>query len=95
MMNQSVIKRSGQFWKFALAVVVMLIGSFAPLYPPLGISWTWGTVILIGAYALALLAIRCGKCNSKWLWEAAMDARLYGPLFKSASCPACKHEFGR
>ena len=47
MLKQSVITKSGQLWKLAVAVVVLLVGSFAPLYPVTGISWTSGTVIVV------------------------------------------------
>jgi hypothetical protein len=93
MLNNSVISRSGQTWKLLAAILALLIGSFAPLYPELGISWTAGTVLAFAGYGFGLIAIRCSKCRSMWFWEAAKDAGLYGPLFKKPACPVCKHPF--
>ena len=94
MFKNSVITQSGQLWKLILGVVALLEGSIAPLFPETGISMTAGTVIAILGYAFSLLLIRCKSCNSMWLWEAAKDAGWYGPLFKTAECPACKHNYG-
>ena len=90
MLEKSVVRRSGQLWKLVLAVICLMVGSFAPVYPETGISWTAGTIIAIGGYLFGLVAIRCGQCNSRWFWEAAKDAGLYGPLFKSSECPDCE-----
>jgi len=94
MFKQSVITRSGQLWKLTVAVLALLVGSFAPLYPVAGISWTVGTVIAIVGYLFGMLAIHCKGCRKLWFWEAAKDVGLYGPLFKQSVCPNCGHEFG-
>lgn len=94
MLKQSVITKSGQLWKLSVAVLALLVGSFAPLYPVTGISWTAGTVIAIVGYLFGMLAIRCKGCGKMWFWEAAKDAGLYGPLFKQPICPNCGQEFG-
>jgi len=93
MLKQSVITQSGQLWKLAVAVLALLVGSFAPLYPETGISWTAGTVIAIAGYVFGMLAIRCKECGKMWFWEAAKDAGFYGPIFKRSQCPNCGHEF--
>lgn len=93
MLAKSVISKSGQAWKFWLVIAILLVGSFAPLFPATGITWTSGTVLVVLGYGLGMLLIRCARCSSKWFWEAAKDARVYGPLFKSASCPACAHTY--
>ena len=94
MLKQSVISQSGQFWKLAVAVLALLIGSFAPLYPAIGISWTSGTVLAIVGYVFAMLAIRCKNCGKMWFWEAVKDPDFYGRIFKQTACPNCDHEFG-
>ena len=33
--------------------------------------------------------------DSRWFWSAALDAGLYGPLFRTPACPACKQEFAK
>jgi protein-S-isoprenylcysteine O-methyltransferase Ste14 len=94
MLKQSVITRSGQLWKLTVAVLALLVGSFAPLYSVTGISWTVGMVIAIVGYLFGMLAIHCNGCGKLWFWEAAKNAGLYGPLFKQSVCPNCGHEFG-
>jgi hypothetical protein len=80
-------------WKLIIALVALLVGSFAPLAAATGINWTVGTIIAIVGYMFGLIAIRCGSCKSMWFWEAAKDAGIYGQLFNGHECPACKHEY--
>jgi len=93
MFKNSVITQSGQLWKLILGVVALIVGSVAPLFPETGISMTVGTVVAVLGYAFSMLLIRCKDCNNLWLWEAAKDAGLYGPIFKTPVCPACKHSY--
>jgi hypothetical protein len=93
MLGKSVIRGSGQLWKFVLAAGALLVGSFAPLLPASGIDWTAGSAIAIVGYVYGIIAIRCSRCKSMWLWEAAKDTRLYQRLFGDSSCPACGHKF--
>jgi hypothetical protein len=90
MFKKSVIFQSGQSWKLLAAIMILLSGSFAPLFPTLGISWTAGTVLAFAGYGFGLISIRCAKCHSMWFWEAAKDPGLYGPLFKNSTCPVCE-----
>jgi hypothetical protein len=93
MFKQSVITQSGQAWKLITSVTALAVGSLAPLFPVLGISWNSGTVIACAGYIFGLLAIRCRNCRRMWFWEAAKDARLYGPLFKRSECRSCEHQY--
>lgn len=93
MFANSVVTRTGQFWKFAVAIVLMVVGSFAPLWEGFGMSWTVGTILVIVGYAFGVWFIVCPKCSNRWFWSAALDATLYGPLMKTPACPACKQEF--
>lgn len=93
MLKNSVIRVTGQNWKLVVALLALLIGSFAPLYDGSGIGWTSGTVIASVGYVFALLAIRCPTCGSRWFWQATLQAELYKPLLTQASCPECKHDF--
>jgi hypothetical protein len=95
MLKNSVISHSGQTWKLAAACVALLVGSFAPLVSASGLSWTSGTIVAIVGYLFGVLAIRCGQCSNRWLWAAALDAGLYGPLLKRSLCPRCGHDFDR
>jgi len=93
MMKNSVITRSGQIWKLALGVALLLVGSFVPLVDSVGMSWTVGTIIAGLGYAFALAFIRCPACKDRWLWHATLNAELYAPLFKQSACPACQQDF--
>ena len=92
-MNDSVIARTGQVWKLALAIGLLLVGSIAPAFEASGMSWTVGSILAIGGYAFGLLTLRCPECGNRWFWSAAMDPGWYGPLFKKPACPACKRQF--
>ncbi|MSR09968.1 MAG: hypothetical protein EXR82_10720 [Gammaproteobacteria bacterium] len=94
MFPNSVISRTGQSWKLIIAILLLLIGSFAPLWAGSGIDWTWGSILAIAGYAFGVLLIVCPKCSNRWFWSAALDATLYGPLFKAPACPVCKQDFG-
>lgn len=94
MFPNSVILRTGQSWKLILAILLLLIGSFAPLWEASGIDWTWGSILAVAGYAFGVLFIVCPQCSNRWFWSAALDATLYGPLFKAPACPVCKQDFG-
>lgn len=90
----SVLRLTGQYWKLVLGVVVLLVGSLAPLWPASGLDWTSGTVLAVAGYAFTCVTVRCPSCKSRWFWQAALDAGIYAPLFKGSACPACKRDFG-
>jgi hypothetical protein len=93
MLEQSVIHKSGQCWKLDVAVVVMLTGSIAPLFPDGGISWLEGTVLAVLGYLFALISIRWARCGNRWFWPAIMNASLYTKIFRGSSCLRCGHDF--
>jgi hypothetical protein len=94
MLDNSVVRATGQSWKFYGSILLMLIGSFAPLWDGSGIDWTWGTILAVAGYVYGTAFITCPKCSNRWFWSAALDATLYKPLFRAPACPACKQEFG-
>lgn len=93
MAQSSVIGLTGQYWKLALGIGVLLVGSFAPLAAATGMSWTTGTVLAVAGYAFVCLTVRCPACGSRWFWQAALDAGLYRPLFRSSVCPQCERDY--
>ena len=93
MFGKSVVAKTGQSWKLVIAIVLMVVGSFAPLWEGFGINWTVGTILVIVGYAFGIWFIVCPGCGNRWFWSAALDATLYGPLFKGSACPACKRDF--
>lgn len=90
---QSVVRSTGQMWKFVLANVALIVGSFAPFWPETGIDWLPGTLLAAAGYAYACLGITCPRCGSRWFWQAALRPALYHALGRSPSCPACGHDF--
>ena len=40
MFGNSVVARTGQSWKLILSILLMVIGSFAPLWEGFRINWT-------------------------------------------------------
>lgn len=93
MANPSLLGLTGQYWKLAAGVLLLLAGSIAPLFEATGMSWTVGTAVACVGYAFTLLAVRCPNCGSRWFWQAALDAGVYRPLFKESACPSCQHDF--
>jgi hypothetical protein len=55
MFENSVLSKTGQLWKLCIAILLMLIGSFAPLSAGSGIDWTWGTILATITGLLAVL----------------------------------------
>lgn len=93
-LNQnSVLGLTGQTWKLVVGVLALAIGSVAPLFESSGLDWTTGSILAIAGYAFTLLAVRCPGCGDRWFWQAALDARLYSPIFKGSTCPGCKHDY--
>lgn len=93
MISSSVLALTGQTWKLVLGIAALLVGSFAPLFAASGLDWTSGTVLAVAGYVFVCLAVRCPNCGSRWFWQAALDAGLYGPIFRQGQCPACKHDY--
>lgn len=93
MLETSLLGLSGQLWKLFVAILALIVGSVAPLFPALGVSWTAATVITVVGYAFGLISIQCKYCGSRWLWEATKGSIGYAPLFKQSSCPKCEQSF--
>ena len=89
MFPDSVVTRTGQFWKLALAFILLLVGSFVPLFESAGMSWTVGTILAVVGYAFGCLYIRCPHCGNRWFWSAARDGALYKPLMTAPACTGC------
>ena len=94
MFEDSVIRKTGQWWKLVIGVSALCVGTFVPMIKTSGMSWTVGTVIVVVGYGYALAFIRCPGCDLRWFWKALIHSEMYGPLFKGATCPSCKRDFG-
>lgn len=75
-------------------MILLLVGSFVPLFESVGMSWTVGTILAVLGYAFGCLFIRCPDCGNRWFWSAALDGTLYKPLMTVPACTSCKKEFG-
>jgi hypothetical protein len=94
MFRESVIRKTGQWWKLVVGVLALLIGSIVPAFEASGMSWTVGTIIAVIGYGFTLAFIKCPSCDQRWFWKALMYAEIYGPLFSTSSCPGCENDFG-
>lgn len=94
MFTDSVIRKTGQWWKLLVGVIALVIGSFVPMFEASGMSWTVGTIIAVIGYGFTLAFIKCPSCDLRWLWRALLYSDMYGPLFRKSSCPSCAHDFG-
>jgi hypothetical protein len=94
MFSNSVIRKTGQWWKLVVGTVVLLVGSIVPAFEASGMSWTVGTILAVLGYGFIIAFIRCPSCELRWFWKALLYAEMYGPLFKKAACPDCAHDFG-
>jgi len=88
-MRSSVVARTGQLWKLVIAILVMVIGSVAPVWPASGLTWTTGTLLAVAGFLFGCLMIRCPACGNRWFWDALMRPENYGPLLSKPDCPAC------
>jgi len=95
MFQESVVRKTEQWWKLLLGVVALGFGSFAPLFDASRISWTTGTVIACLGYVFVLAFIRCPNCQLRWFWRALLYSEMYVPLFTKSVCPSCSHDFGQ
>jgi len=89
MLKASVIAKTGQNWKFNLALLALLAGSVVPIFPAVGLSWTAGTVLAIAGYVFGVALIRCPSCGARWFWDALMDPEIYKAVFTNSTCPGC------
>ena len=94
MFKDSVIRKTGQWWKLAVGVLALVVGSTVPLFEASGMSWTVGTVIAVVGYGFLLAFIRCPECELRLFWKALIYSEMYGPLFTKGVCPGCDHDFG-
>jgi len=93
--GSSVLGATGQTWKLLIGIGALIGGSVAPLSQASGITWTAGTVIAVAGYLFTMLTVRCPGCESRWFWQAALDAGVYAPIFKGSACPSCKKDFSQ
>ena len=62
-MKNSIIGRTGQWWKVIIGFVALLVGSIAPLFESSGISVMSGTVLAVVGYGYTVAMVRCPACG--------------------------------
>ena len=93
MFADSVIRKTGQWWKLVVGVAAILVGSIVPIFESSGMSWTVGTIVAVVGYGFTLAFIKCPSCDLRWFWKALLYSEMYGPLFKKSACPSCEKNF--
>jgi hypothetical protein len=103
MFDRSIIRKSGQWWKFIVGHLGIVIGAFPP------ILWYRGALnaisddakvmlVLIGmgifivSFIFVMAGVRCPRCGVRWVWLAARTKSSRGWmvwLVGLESCPKC------
>lgn len=104
MFDDSVIKKTGQYWKGLAAGTLVILGSatmFAGLFALTGDQSPRSFAVMLGGMALAVFgfafacwSMRCPECGARWLWLAVRrqpTASWIEWLMKQARCPVCTH----
>ena len=103
MFNESIIKKTKQWWKASLAFWCIIIGGtimfiglanldnkelFITLVP-------LGIVIGIIGFIFGCTAIRCPSCKAKWVWlgvSGKSSSEWLHWLLSQSKCPKCNNE---
>ncbi len=95
MFDQSVVRRSGQWWKLTTGFAGVVVAGGVLIY---GISRGHFASILCGIALVAMAmfatftAVRCPRCRDRWVWRAVRtrDANAWLPwLLVLRACPIC------
>jgi hypothetical protein len=96
MFDQSVIRKTGQWWKGQLASFCVFGGGVVMLY---GISNSLLPAIFSGMAAVAVgfvfacASIRCPFCGARWVWlgvNGQHSGQWFPWLMAQSTCPSCK-----
>jgi hypothetical protein len=103
MFDNSVIKRTGQWWKLVVAFCTMLLGGAAIVIAfstlgnkktPEGFSLLMLTGVVVGLFGGFLgVLVRCPNCHTHWVWSALKGQNAGGWLawlLSQRNCPACQ-----
>ncbi len=96
----SVIRKTGQWWKIQLGLWIMLAGG------PLMLVVVWfldiyefypiGLLMLFTILVLLITTVRCPKCKANWIWMAASKRGITEKWGKGVlmltDCPECKNK---
>ena len=100
MLENSIIRKTGQFWKLPLSLF-MLVGGWAGMVIALtsfdgkegrSIIAIVSLFIAISGLLFAFVSVKCPKCNYRWVWIAASKInKSEWPhwFLKLGCCPSC------
>lgn len=102
MHEESVIRKTGQWWKLILAFCGILAGGFLMFGGRLVLGSTQTAVfVVIGGVFLGLasfvygcFAIRCPNCGVRWVWlgvSGKSSGQWLEWLLNQSSCPKCEY----
>jgi hypothetical protein len=99
MFEQSIIKKSGQWWKAVVSFVTMAGGGLIVFFSLADKSLLFplivGMILVAFGFVFGCLAIRCPECKARWVWRAVkgQSASQWFPwLFSHKECPYCKDD---
>jgi len=94
MYSNSVVKASGQIWKFCIATAVIWAGITLSIFSILGNIYfvLFGLLIGFSGIAFCCIAIRCPVCGERWYWKAIKKRAKVGwvkKLIYQSECQSC------
>ena len=96
--RDSVLRKTGQMWKWHLSLLVMVCAGAGILAGPiLGNYHLVLAATFVGSVALlfACVAIRCPTCKARWYWTALRTqpaGKWVRWLTRQSECPACRYD---
>jgi hypothetical protein len=101
MYEESVIRKTGQWWKLILAFGGILAGGVLMFGGQLMLASTQkaifpiiaGVFLGIASFIYGCFAIRCPNCGARWVWlgiSGKSPGRWLDWLLNQSSCPKCK-----
>ena len=106
-LSESIIWRTGQGTKAAIALVGLLCGGAAvylgatvyksfPDSIVVVIAQLGGALVWLGAMFFACRSIGCPGCRTRWIWDSMskeLASRWMFSLLDSKTCPKCGHPY--
>ena len=102
MFDNSVIKRTGQWWKLVVGYCILLIGGATMLFARsllghvtaevFALVMVAGTVVVFFGVCFGVVLVKCPRCHKHWVWSAMKGQnanRWVGWLLSQRNCPAC------
>ncbi len=100
MLENAVLRRTGQLWRIQSAICVVLVGGVLLFYgiaastaESNGLLWILaGIVLTFGGLFFACVSVRCPRCHARWVWMAVSErsSSTYGTWLAALSAgPRC------